>query len=93
VGRDTVESVRRGDLDSMSFGFVVRDDNWRELEGRALREIRDLDLHEVSLVSFPAYEETSVAVRRLDRQLNRRDGGAPIELLRLRVELNERVTE
>jgi len=93
VGRDTVESVRRGDLDSMSFGFVVRDDNWREVEGRALREIRDLDLHEVSLVSFPAYEETSVAVRRLDRQLNRRDGGAPIELLRLRVELNERVTE
>lgn len=93
VGRDTVESVRRGDLDSMSFGFVVRDDSWREVEGRALREIRDLDLHEVSLVSFPAYEETSVAVRRLDRQLNRRDGGAPIELLRLRVELNERVTE
>jgi len=93
VGRDTVESVRRGDLDSMSFGFVVRDDNWREVEGRALREIRDLDLHEVSLVSFPAYEETSVAVRRLDRQLKRRDGGAPIELLRLRVELNERVTE
>ena len=93
VGRDTVESVRRGDLDSMSFGFVVRDDNWREVEGRALREIRDLDLHEVSLVSFPAYEETSVAVRRLDRELNRRDGGAPIELLRLRVELNERVTE
>ena len=89
VGRDTVESVRRGDLDSMSFGFVVREDDWSEVEGRAVREIRDLDLHEVSLVSFPAYEETSVAVRRLDRQLNRRDGGAPVDLLRLRVRINE----
>lgn len=89
VGRDTVESVRRGDLDSMSFGFVVRDDDWSEVEGRAIREIRDLDLHEVSLVSFPAYEETSVAVRRLDRQLNRRDGGAPLDLVRLRLRINE----
>tara|TARA_R100000654_G_scaffold36152_1_gene61694 strand:+ start:3905 stop:5659 length:1755 start_codon:yes stop_codon:yes gene_type:complete len=89
VGRDTVESVRRGDLDSMSFGFVVREDDWSEVEGRAVREIRDLDLHEVSLVSFPAYEETSVAVRRLDRQLNRRDGGAPVDLLRLRIRINE----
>ncbi|MHC4316889.1 MAG: HK97 family phage prohead protease [Planctomycetota bacterium] len=64
VGRDTIESIRRGDLDSMSFGFVVRNDHWREEEGQAIREINDLDLFDVSVVSFPAYEDTSVAVRR-----------------------------
>tara|TARA_R100001440_G_scaffold22980_4_gene37439 strand:+ start:2479 stop:3957 length:1479 start_codon:yes stop_codon:yes gene_type:complete len=89
VGRDTIESIRRGDLDSMSFGFVVRDDQWREDEGQAIREISDLDLFDVSVVSFPAYEDTSVAVRRFNREHCRRDRGLSVELARLRVLMNE----
>ena len=89
VGRDTIESIRRGDLDSMSFGFVVRDDQWKEDEGQAIREINDLDLFDVSVVSFPAYEDTSVAVRRFNREHCRRDRGLSVELARLRVLMNE----
>ena len=89
VGRDTIESIRRGDLDSMSFGFVVRDDQWREDEGQAIREISDLDLFDVSVVSFPAYEDTSVAVRRFNREHCRRDRGLSVELAKLRVLMNE----
>ena len=89
VGRDTIESIRRGDLDSMSFGFVVRNDHWREEEGQAIREINDLDLFDVSVVSFPAYEDTSVAVRRFNREHCRRDRGMSVELARLRVLMNE----
>jgi HK97 family phage prohead protease len=89
VGRDTMESIRRGDLDSMSFGFVVRDDSWREEEGQAIREVNDLELFDVSVVSFPAYEDTSVAVRRFNREHCRRDRGMSIEIAKLRVLMNE----
>ena len=89
VGRDTIESIRRGDLDSMSFGFVVRNDHWREEEGQAIREINDLDLFDVSVVSFPAYEDTSVAVRRFNREHCRRDRKISVEIARLRVLMNE----
>ena len=62
-GRDLSVSMQRGDVDSMSFGFSVprNGDRWSE-DGnqRTLVEVR---LHEVSVVSFPAYESTSASVR------------------------------
>ena len=89
VGRDTIESIRRGDLDSMSFGFVVRNDHWTEEDGQAIREINDLDLFDVSVVSFPAYEDTSVALRRFNREHCRRDRKISVEIAKLRVLMNE----
>ena len=62
AGRDIMESVRRGDVDGMSFGFFVREDGDKIVEeksGRILRELRDLDLFDVSVVSFPAYPQAS----------------------------------
>jgi HK97 family phage prohead protease len=67
LGRDTAELLRRGDLDSMSFGFSVprSGDSWSE-DGmnRTLHSVR---LHEVSIVAFPAYTQTAgtTAVRGL----------------------------
>jgi HK97 family phage prohead protease len=62
-GRDLSVSMQRGDVDSMSFGFSVprNGDRWSD-DGnqRTLVEVR---LHEVSVVSFPAYESTSASVR------------------------------
>ena len=92
VGQDTLESIRRGDLDAMSFGFVVRDDSWEERDGKTVREIRDLDLFDVSVVSFPAYEDTSVAVRSLKREAMRRDTANP-EMLRLYLRISDGVAE
>lgn len=92
VGQDTLESIRRGDLDAMSFGFVVRDDNWEERDGKTVREIRDLDLFDVSVVSFPAYEDTTVAVRGLKREAMRRDTPKP-EMLRLYLRISDGVAE
>jgi len=69
LGRDTAELLRRGDVDAMSFGFSVpkNGDSWSE-DGseRTLKEIR---LHEVSIVAFPAYTATAgtATVRALDR--------------------------
>jgi HK97 family phage prohead protease len=92
VGQDTLESIRRGDLDAMSFGFVVKDDNWEERDGKTVREIRDLDLFDVSVVSFPAYEDTTVAVRGLKREAMRRDTPKP-EMLRLYLLISDGVAE
>jgi len=69
AGRDAAELLRRGDVDSMSFGFSVPrgGDDWNS-EGteRTLREVR---LHEVSIVAFPAYSATAgtTMVRGLDK--------------------------
>jgi HK97 family phage prohead protease len=90
AGRDVVESIRRGDIDGMSFGFQVIRDDWAERDGKALRTIHDLSLKDVSTVSFPAYPATEVALRSLDRQLNRKDGnGLSVGLAKARLRLQE----
>lgn len=68
-GRDTAELLKRGDIDSMSFGFSVPSggDTWNE-DGSE-RTLNSVRLLEVSLVSWPAYTATAgtVAVRGLDK--------------------------
>lgn len=64
TGRDVAALLKRGDLDSMSFGFTVSKDDWApDLSRRELIEVR---LHEVSVVTWPAYTATTATVRHLD---------------------------
>lgn len=66
LGRDASELVRSKVVDSMSFGFSVPPggDAWSD-NGKT-RELRQVRLHEVSLVAFPAYARTSASVRSFD---------------------------
>jgi HK97 family phage prohead protease len=67
VGRDLSTLIKRGDVDSMSFGFSVpaRGDSWSD-DGM-VRELKEVRLYEVSVVTgFPAYQATSASVRSLD---------------------------
>ena len=59
AGRDAAELLKRGDVDAMSFGFTVprNGDEW-SADGTE-RILREVMLHEVSIVAFPAYEETA----------------------------------
>ena len=66
-GRDTVELIRSGHLDSMSFAFIAKAESWRKDAGEPVRELRAVDLRDVSVVAMPAYTETSVAVRSLEQ--------------------------
>ncbi len=62
--RDAVESIRRGDVSQMSFGFVARKETWTEEEDENdLRTIEEVKLWEVSPVTFPFYEDTDVALK------------------------------
>lgn len=64
AGRDAVENVRAGNIDQMSFAFIARSQSWEHDEaGNVTRTITDLDLRDVSLVTFPAYEATSAKIR------------------------------
>jgi HK97 family phage prohead protease len=66
-GRDMAVLIRRGDIDSMSFGFTIPQggDSWSD-DGQQ-RELREIRLHECSIVTgFPAYTSTTASVRSLD---------------------------
>ena len=58
------ERVKRGDVDQCSFGFEIRsEDTDISSDGSVEWTIRDVDLHEVSCCTFPAYTETSISAR------------------------------
>ena len=63
--RDLEESIARGDIKGSSFAFTVREDQYeRQDNGRYLRRIEKIGrLIDVSVVSVPAYPQTSVAMR------------------------------
>jgi HK97 family phage prohead protease len=67
LGRDTAELIRRGDVDSMSFGFSVIRDSWDESGNE--RTLHSVRIHEASIVAFPAYRGTAgtTSVRGLDK--------------------------
>lgn len=72
VGRDLIVSMDRGDVDQSSFGFTVADDTWEErnVDGKTLykRTINKVArLFDVSPVTYPAYPDTSVALRSLEQ--------------------------
>ena len=69
---DLRQLVRSGVVNQMSFGFMVPPggDAWdKDEEGNAVRTLHQIDLHEVSVVSIPAYPDTTVALRGL-RQMD-----------------------
>ena len=60
------EMISRGDLSQMSFGFITRKDKWDFSSTPNRRELLDVDLFEVSPVTFPSYPDTSLAVRSME---------------------------
>ena len=62
--------IERGDITQQSFGFTVKSDEWKEIDGKTpIRTITEIgELFDVSPVTFPAYPDTAVALRSLDKQ-------------------------
>ena len=62
---DLLTSMQRGDIDQMSFAFIVSDANWDETrDGLPVRTITGFqELFDVSVVTYPAYPTTSASVR------------------------------
>lgn len=64
--RDLMASIDRGDIDQMSFGFRTITDRWETIDGAEVRTLVEVELFDVSPVTFPAYADTTVALRSLD---------------------------
>lgn len=57
--------MKRGDLDQMSFGFYIIHDKWEEdkLQNDYIRTLLEVRLFDISIVTYPAYPQTSVNIR------------------------------
>ena len=60
AGRDAYELVKDGAISQFSIGFRERDYKDEKTDGGVLRTQTGIDLMEVSLVPFPAYETTEI---------------------------------
>jgi len=59
-----MESIQRGDITQMSFGFNVIKDSWQHEKGKdSTRTLHEVRLFDVSPVTYPAYPQTSAEVR------------------------------
>tara|TARA_R110000803_G_scaffold209612_1_gene279585 strand:+ start:3474 stop:4049 length:576 start_codon:yes stop_codon:yes gene_type:complete len=67
AANDAIELMKRGDINKMSFGFYIEADKWIESDSGLVREVLQVKkLVDVSLVTRPAYPQTSAALRSLD---------------------------
>lgn len=61
-GRRLFEEIRGGYLDKMSFAFSIREDEFdKQTRTRKIQKIERL--YDVSVVSLPAYDDTSISAR------------------------------
>lgn len=66
---EVIEKAKRGDLVGWSFGFSDRDVDTRDEDGMMTRDVKDLDLYEVSILDrtkVPAYDGTLIQARDAD---------------------------
>jgi hypothetical protein len=61
------DAIRGGAITGMSFKFQVIKDDWRSTDLGQARTIREVKLYELGPVVHPAYADTSVALRSLER--------------------------
>ena len=88
--RDLVECVRRKDIDGGSFRFKVPlgGEQWEPAKAGLMetRRVKDMDLADISIVTYPAYPETHVAMRSWE---NWKEGSVTIEVPILDIKLTQ----
>lgn len=93
--KEVAEDARKGNLRGWSFGFTDRDVEQGEENGLTVRNVKDLDLYEVSLINrsrVPAYDGTLVAVRSADDSTSLNISDYTESELNLRVEEEQPTT-
>ncbi len=84
-GRDLMVSVKRGDMDQMSFAFQAIRDKWVDErtdtgEPELVRYVSECRLADVSPVTYPAYTQTSVYARsRAEAEFRQNQRSAPAQ--------------
>ena len=60
-----IEPLQRGDISQMSFQFHAIREQWDQSGEIPVRTLVEVELYDVSIVTFPAYDDTSVGMRSL----------------------------
>ena len=63
IGKDLVESIKRGDITGSSFSFEATAVEWIDEEEKEIRLIKKVSLYDVGPVTFPAYSATETEAR------------------------------
>ncbi|AZV21590.1 HK97 family phage prohead protease [Mesorhizobium sp. M7A.F.Ce.TU.012.03.2.1] len=64
-GQEALGTVGRGDVKGCSFAGQFLAEDWQDGGGRLpLRTVTEIDLYEITLTAFPAYETTDASVRK-----------------------------
>lgn len=67
LGDDTYKTIKRGDVDGVSFGFQMAKEEWDESDpDNVVRSVTKAKLLEISPVAFPAYPDSQVSARSHD---------------------------
>ncbi|WP_270607128.1 HK97 family phage prohead protease [Bacillus mobilis] len=67
LGDDTYKTIKRGDVDGVSFGFQMVKEEWDESNpDNIVRSVTKAKLVEISPVAFPAYPDSQVSARSHD---------------------------
>lgn len=61
--KDLVTSIKRQDINSMSFSFSIYREAWEKENGRYIRNVNEGKLHEISVTTFPVYTGSQVVAR------------------------------
>jgi HK97 family phage prohead protease len=84
TGRDTLTLVSRGDLKGASFGFRTIADAWSREGDTTIRELLDIEIAEISLTAFPAYQQTDVAIAQRSLQAWQGQRGRSVRWVQMR---------
>jgi HK97 family phage prohead protease len=85
-----ISAMKRGDISQMSFAFRTIKDSWNT--DRSVRELKEVQLYDVSVVTFPAYEETVAEIRsgQNAQEVATIVGNAPVRLRSAQIALARR---
>ena len=87
-----MSAMRRGDISQMSFAFQTVKDAWST--DKRTRELKEVRLYDVSIVTYPAYEETIAELRnRNNTQADTVPAVAPIMLRKRQIQLRKAQAE
>lgn len=86
-----IGKMERGDLDKMSFAFSALKQEWDETTDPPTRTIMEARVYDVSIVTTPAYDGTSIALRSLEdarKEIKRKNFNAAASRLRMKTTLD-----
>jgi hypothetical protein len=67
---DLLVSIERGDIREGSISFIVAEDKWGMADSQIVRDVLTMqELYDVSVVTYPAYPQTSAQVRARAREM------------------------